>query len=526
MNRHRTISSWIFSVLLLFLLVTSTTFAELINDGSFENIPPDWSVFNNTPCSSIGNWSGVDGAPDNFDGQRTLWVGGVCGNIFRNNGARQTFILQEDVALLSFWYNPVKTVPDSQTVDRAIVSMNGSEIWTLVVEGSTPAANWNNALIDISQFANQTATLTLEMQQNNTNAANVFFDYIEFFHPSIAISQEFTPSVVLVGENFSVTVSIENSGDTLLNNVSVTNSTFSDCDRAAGSLPDLLPGEVTAYTCNVTNASLEMENSASVQATTTEIEYLVEASQTVSAPVANPALGLTVTPEAISVTEGESISLALTLTNSGNVALTNVQISAAQASECNFLRNLLPMGETAVFNCTYTPSHSGIIPFLATAIEPVTGAEAAAETAVSIEIIPIIPPSITTFSQYLPLVTNNLTIHNSLGEPNDVCDLAFPITTNQSGQFLAEDVNDWYQFSLNTTDNITVNLTNFVPIAGQITLWRGNCGSLTFVGQNGDFAATKNISLMNQPPGNYYLWLINDGQANSKDTYTLTVLIP
>jgi hypothetical protein len=231
-------------------------------------------------------------------------------------------------------------------------------------------------------------------------------------------------------------------------------------------------------------------------------------------------------PATVNVPEGEPVQISLTLTNNGNRGLTQVQIASVQATNCNVAVGALAVGATAVSTCTYTPSQSGTIVFTATAVEPTTGRGASAETAVTIKLLPTDPPSFPTFTQYIPVVTNNFINHTPLGEPNNACDQAFPITTNQTYQFLAEDSYDWYTFTLQTTKSITVNLTNFVPVAGQITIWRGTCQNLTFLGQDGDFATTKSINLSNQPAGTYYIWVINDGSPNANEKYGLSVAAP
>ncbi len=529
MNRRRIILSCLAVILFLFLLLAPSLFAALINDGSFENDPATsaWEEFNSTLCNptGIGNWSTVQNAPANFDGQQSLWVGGTCGGVFvRNNGAQQSLSLQENAALLSFWFNPVKLNPELVNTDRAIVSINETEVWDLDVNGQEDFIGWNNAIIDISQYAAQTVTLSLEIQQDiDPNTANVFFDFIEILHPAVGISQVITPA----GEDmYAIEITIENNGDTILNNLTVTNSSFAGCDRGVGSLPDLPPGENTTYSCTATSMAADVENTATVQATATEIAYLVEASHTASSSDLNLLLTLKVDPAVVFIPEGSAVPFTVTVTNNGNAALTEVQISSAQATSCNTFLNSLTGGETAVSNCTYLPTQSGTITFIATAVEPATGREAFVDTAVSIELLPAVPPSIPTFTQYIPFVANNFISHSPLGEPNNICAQAFPLTTNQTNEFLAEDVNDWYQFSLDSTSNLTISLANFVPIAGQITVWRGTCQNLTFLGQNGDFATAKSINLANQPAGTFYVWVINDGPLNTNDKYTLSVYAP
>jgi hypothetical protein len=529
MKRQRILLARMMTIGILLLFITPTLFAELLNDGSFENRPSDWEEYYNTTCNavSIGNWVSAGGPPA-VDGQQTFWAGGACGDgVVANNGARQEITFQPDAALLSFWYFPFKAAPDPNSNDLAIVAFDDIPIWELNVDGITSPTGWNNAIINIEQFADQTNTLSIEMQQNSDSAiAHVFFDYIEVFHPAIEVSQVISPAAMLLNSDFSVEISVENSGDTFLNNISVSNTVFSDCDREVGTLPDLDLGESVTYICDVTNATVNMENTAVASATTTEIEFVVEASNVASPVIINPLLSLTVDPESISVEEGETITFILTLTNNGNSTLTNVQIASPQVTGCNLALGSLGASETAVFNCTYTPRNSETITFDATAMEPATNTEVSTETAVFIEILPIVPPSIPIFTQFIPLVVNNFINHNALGEPNNSCAAAFPISINQSANFLAEDINDWYGFTLNSPSDLTVNLTDFIPIAGQITLWRGTCNSLTLIGQNGDFSTEKSINVSNQPAGTYYIWLISDGPINFTNLYELSIETP
>ncbi|WP_420631213.1 hypothetical protein [Candidatus Leptofilum sp.] len=516
-------------VLTLFITMTPIIFAEPINDGSFENVPSDWDEFFNTPCpiSGIGDWSSI---VPNIDGQQTLWVGGACGPspiIIRNNGAQQSIPLAENAALLSFWFNPFKPNPGPANIDRAVVTIDDEEIWSLVVDGIGNPTGWNNAIIDISEFADQTVTLTLAMQQNiDGSIANVFFDAIEVFHPQITISQTVSPTAVFEGDPFTVEITIENSGDTVLENVAVSNSSFGNCDQAAGHLPMLQPSETVSYSCEIANAEAGLVNTATAQATTTAIEYPVEASQTVEVTVVNPLLALSVSPEAATVTEGEHLLFHITLTNSGTAGLEEVTILSEPDSGCDLFLDVLAVGQTAVFNCTYTPTESGTILFTATGTETTTKAEVATVTAISIEVLPTDPPTTLGRTVYLPVALNNYLSQNALGEPNDACSQAYPLETNQPYQFLAENTHDWYQFSLTSPTDVTVKLTNFAPVAGQIIIWRGSCDTLTLLGQNGNFSTTKTVSLTNQPVGTYYVWLINDGGANFNDEYTLDITTP
>ena len=95
-------------------------------------------------------------------------------------------------------------------------------------------------------------------------------------------------------------------------------------------------------------------------------------------------------------------------------------------------------------------------------------------------------------------------------EPNNNCQKAYPLKNNVPYEFLAEDRHDWYSFTLNSSANVTVDLTDYEAEEGQILVAEGECGALIRIGHNGDFSANKSISLDNLAPGAYYIWLITD----------------
>lgn len=123
----------------------------------------------------------------------------------------------------------------------------------------------------------------------------------------------------------------------------------------------------------------------------------------------------------------------------------------------------------------------------------------------------------------LPLVANN---YRPPDEPNNACGDAHNIVPNFTyNYFLPNDNADWYVFQLTNPANLTVTLSNFTPIQGQIILYRGMCGSLTFIRNNGNFQSTKIISVGVQPAGTYYVRIIIDG-PKSTTPYNLRIDAP
>jgi hypothetical protein len=124
---------------------------------------------------------------------------------------------------------------------------------------------------------------------------------------------------------------------------------------------------------------------------------------------------------------------------------------------------------------------------------------------------------------FLPLFANYVS-GPLIEEPNDSCEEAVPISTNYTYEFMADDVNDWFSFTLPNAAEITVELTEFQPIYGQILVADGVCGSLKRIGHNGDNSAAKTIKLGSLKPGRYYIWLITDELNNNQDPYKLRVV--
>lgn len=116
-------------------------------------------------------------------------------------------------------------------------------------------------------------------------------------------------------------------------------------------------------------------------------------------------------------------------------------------------------------------------------------------------------------------------IADDVDEPNNTCIQAYPLQLNRPYNFLAEDIQDIYSFTLTDTQSISVELTNFVPRAGQLIVWKGECGMLETppVGRNPDTSLTKTVELGSQPPGPYIIQIINDGPLNDQDLYGLIV---
>jgi hypothetical protein len=111
---------------------------------------------------------------------------------------------------------------------------------------------------------------------------------------------------------------------------------------------------------------------------------------------------------------------------------------------------------------------------------------------------------------------------SSPGEPNNACGQAHNIAPIVTYQFYPNDAVDWYKFELDSSGSLSIRLTNFLPVAGQVAVYRGqSCDNLQFLGSNGDFTTFKEVILGVQPAGKYFVFVSNDGNFSNSSSYTL-----
>ena len=140
------------------------------------------------------------------------------------------------------------------------------------------------------------------------------------------------------------------------------------------------------------------------------------------------------------------------------------------------------------------------------------------ECATAVVSITIGPRPITTI--FLPLMLND---YPPVEPNNNACE-SYQIGLNATLSFTADDPEDWYKFTLNQTATLHITLSNDTPqggLATQLIVYKGSCGNLTFVGNNGNFDQVKELTLTNMTPDTYYVRVFSNPVPN--EGYTLRV---
>jgi uncharacterized repeat protein (TIGR01451 family) len=181
-------------------------------------------------------------------------------------------------------------------------------------------------------------------------------------NPHISVVKTPDEQVVLAGSTVSFTIQVINDGDSTLTDVKVTDAQAPGCARTSADIPGLasMPpapaaGSTITYTCSLVSANASFTNVA-VATGTDQIGQNVTAQDTahvtVVQPVTHPSISIVKNPKSQTVTRGATATFTITVTNNGDVALTNVTVTDALSPNCNRTIGTLAPGASTSYTCT------------------------------------------------------------------------------------------------------------------------------------------------------------------------------
>ena len=149
---------------------------------------------------------------------------------------------------------------------------------------------------------------------------------VDVTNPSVNISKndEGEDSQQIVsGDTVTFTIRVENTGDVALTNVVVNDPQLAACNST---IPTLGVGEVQTYTCTTAALTADLENVAEVSGTP-PVGGPVTDSDPSTVDVTNPGVKIDKTPTTRDISVGEIGTFDLTVTNTGDVSLSNVEVT-------------------------------------------------------------------------------------------------------------------------------------------------------------------------------------------------------
>jgi uncharacterized repeat protein (TIGR01451 family) len=237
-------------------------------------------------------------------------------------------------------------VADELTLDCARTNLgtlapNGS--WTFDCVGTAPAASFTNVA---------TVTGDPPVGPPVTSGDKVPVDII---HPGITIQKDASPTVVRAGDTVTFTITVTNTGDSALRDVDVDDSLAPDCAKHLGALA---AKEKQTYECTMVAGEADFTNTAAVTGTDPSGRP-VTATDDAAVDVIHPAVAITKDATPTSVREGDTVTFAITVTNTGDVPLTQVSVVDDQTPACAHTVATLDVKAVVAYSCTTVAGPAG-----------------------------------------------------------------------------------------------------------------------------------------------------------------------
>jgi uncharacterized repeat protein (TIGR01451 family) len=176
--------------------------------------------------------------------------------------------------------------------------------------------------------------------------------------PHISVSKSPDAQTLLVGQTANFTITVTNDGNATLTNVVVTDALAPGCARTSADIPALAsmaPGATITYTCSLANVTTSFTNIAVATGHPPlgpDVSAQDTAAVTVVAPATHPAIAIVKNPKSQTVTRGGTATFTITVTNTGDVTLTNVTVSDPLSPNCNRTIGTLAPGASTSYTCT------------------------------------------------------------------------------------------------------------------------------------------------------------------------------
>ena len=158
---------------------------------------------------------------------------------------------------------------------------------------------------------------------------------------------------VTFGADVDFTIVVTNTGGLALNNVVVSDDLVPGCARTIG---DLALSESIEYSCTVTNVTEDFTNQACVSGTSNGTQVTDCDNSSVTVPTM-PAIDIRKQeegPDTRTVTSGTDVDFTIVVTNTGDVALSNVAVSDDLVPGCARTIGDLALSESIEYSCTAT----------------------------------------------------------------------------------------------------------------------------------------------------------------------------
>ena len=236
----------------------------------------------------------------------------------------------------------------------------------------------------IPQDTTNVATVTANDPQDNPVTPKSDDAVVDVIAPAITITKSVDQPIVLSGTDVTWTVMVHNTGDVDLTNVAVADPDNTDCDATIGVLaagqsygPITCTETITEGTTNTANVS-----------GTDPIGNTLQDWDTAWVNVIAPGISITKSVDKPVVLAGTEVTWTITVTNTGDTRLTNVNVTDPVAPECATVIESLGAGETAApITCKSTISADTVNTATVTAMDRLENTVGPASASANVDVI-------------------------------------------------------------------------------------------------------------------------------------------
>ncbi len=188
--------------------------------------------------------------------------------------------------------------------------------------------------------------------------------------PAISITKNPKSQSIATGATANFTIVVTNTGTLPLTNVSVSDPLSPNCNQTSSQIAALIgsstmaPGSSVTYNCSLANVTASFTNVATATGTGSNGQTVTatdNAPVTVTAPITPPvvpaptphaAIGIVKDPKSQTIGTGGTAKFTITVTNTGDVTLSNVQVTDPLSPGCDKGLGTLAVGQSKSYSCS------------------------------------------------------------------------------------------------------------------------------------------------------------------------------
>lgn len=228
--------------------------------------------------------------------------------------------------------------PEAPSCDENNVGPLTAGQSTAVTCTFTPSAD-----VTFPVWVTATNDLSEEVSRIDTSSVGVI-------NPQFTFEKSASETTIFPNEDITFTFTITNSGDVSLSNIMVSDPAYPMCDNATIGTLDVDEG--SSYTCLLTDVTEDIFNTAYI--TGTHSLGTISDSDSAIVDVISPAIEIAIDPSSQQILSGGTANFTVTITNTGDVTLTNVTVVDNGSGSCSQPAITLNPTDTNSFNCSDT----------------------------------------------------------------------------------------------------------------------------------------------------------------------------